>query len=1011
MQRRLRILADDEIEALYDRPCFTHEERIEYFSLSTAEKAVLDELHAIKSRLYFILQLGYFKARHLFFRFSLREVIEDAQYIRGQHFPQFELTELEISKVTRLKQQRLILQLCNYRSPDAQARQQLMRKAREAAMVYGKAVYVFRELMHYLAQERIVVPGYSFMQDTVGNAITEEQGRLKNLVDKQLTEPEKEALNLLLEKNQGPYEITQLRREPKDFSLGEIQREIECGQQIRSLYLLAKALLPALKISNESIKHYARLVDYYSVFRLKRFDQGIAHLYLLCFVFYRYQRLHDNLLQSLIHKVRGYTDQAKAVAKERVYAHRIEGNENLAKAAQVLKLFTDGNIAESTPWSEVRAKAFAILEGQKLDAVAEHMATKARFDEKTFQWEHLDKVHLQFKRQVRPLLRWIDWASSSTHDPLIEATGFLKTAFEKGKPLSQYPPEAFPLQFVPQATRHHLYDKGRQLLPDRYEFLVYRQLRKGLEAGDIFCRDSVRFRSFEDDLLDDERWGAKEDLISKTGLVILKQPIEEHLGVLEEELEERIAQVNRRIASGENEYIEVKRGKKQWTLQPLRGPEQVNHAFFDQLSQVEIGSVLHFVNQHCPFMQDFEHVLGRYTKSKAEARFITAALVAWGTNLGLGKMAESSDVGYERLSATSDSFIRPETLRAANDRVIGAIAALPLFRHYDIEEVLHSSSDGQKFETRIHTFNARHSPKYFGLKKGIVSYTLVLNHVPIGAEIIGANEHESHYVFDLLFNNTTEVEPAVHSTDTHGTNEINFALLHLFGYQFAPRYKDLYDRVMGGLYGFKHPSHYDEQMLMRPLRKINTRLIIEEWENIVRILLSLALKTTRQSIIIGKLSSHARKNKTKRALWEYDKIIQSLYLLDYVDSLPLRHNVQQALNRGESYHKLRRAISHANFGKLRFRTEYEQQLWGECSRLLSNCIIYYNVRLLSELFTHKESTGDVQGAALLGQVSPVAWQHINLRGRYEFSKRPAVIYLQAIIEELVGAPIKEERAG
>jgi len=38
------------------------------------------------------------------------------------------------------------------------------------------------------------------------------------------------------------------------------------------------------------------------------------------------------------------------------------------------------------------------------------------------------------------------------------------------------------------------------LLPDRYEFFVYRQLRQGLEAGDVFCRDSVRFRSFEDDL-------------------------------------------------------------------------------------------------------------------------------------------------------------------------------------------------------------------------------------------------------------------------------------------------------------------------------------------------------------------------------------------------------------------------------------------------------------------------------------------------------------------------------
>jgi TnpA family transposase len=93
--------------------------------------------------------------------------------------------------------------------------------------------------------------------------------------------------------------------------------------------------------------------------------------------------------------------------------------------------------------------------------------------------------------------------------------------------------------------------------------------------------------------------------------------------------------------------------------------------------------------------------------------------------------------------------------------------------------------------------------------------------------------------------------------------------------------------------------------------------------------------------VVSKLSAFARKNKTRRALWEYDNMIRSLYLLDYIDSLPLRQHVQRALNRGESYHKLRRAVSYANFGRLRFKTEHEQQLWGECARLITNCIIYY----------------------------------------------------------------------
>jgi len=194
------------------------------------------------------------------------------------------------------------------------------------------------------------------------------------------------------------------------------------------------------------------------------------------------------------------------------------------------------------------------------------------------------------------------------------------------------------------------------------------------------------------------------------------------------------------------------------------------------------------------------------------------------------------------------------------------------------------------------------------------------------ARIIGADEHESHYVFDVLYNNSSDLQPAIHSTDTHGANEVNFTILDCFGYQFAPRYKDIFKTVTDGLYGFKRPSQYPANWPIRPIRKIQNGLIIDEWDNFQRIMVSLALKTTTQSIIVRKLSSHARKNRTQQAIWEYDNIIRSLYLLDYLDSPSLCRNVQYALNRGENYHQLRRAVAYANFGKLRFKTEAEQQI-------------------------------------------------------------------------------------
>ena len=102
------------------------------------------------------------------------------------------------------------------------------------------------------------------------------------------------------------------------------------------------------------------------------------HIYLLCFVYHRYQKIHDNLINSLIHNVRRYIGAARSAAKERVYERRIEENQNLQKAGQVLRLFTDSSIADNTPFYQVRKKAFGFLERQELDFIADHNGNQCK---------------------------------------------------------------------------------------------------------------------------------------------------------------------------------------------------------------------------------------------------------------------------------------------------------------------------------------------------------------------------------------------------------------------------------------------------------------------------------------------------------------------------------------------------------------------------------------------------------------------------------------------------------
>jgi hypothetical protein len=91
-----------------------------------------------------------------------------------------------------------------------------------------------------------------------------------------------------------------------------------------------------------------------------------------------------------------------------------------------------------------------------------------------------------------------------------------------------------------------------------------------------------------------------------------------------------MAEVNQRIAAGENGHVQItRRGPHiRWTLHYPRGRKPVHHPFFEPLRQVEISSVVHFVHQQCRFMDAFEHILGCYVKHEADDRAIIACLLA-----------------------------------------------------------------------------------------------------------------------------------------------------------------------------------------------------------------------------------------------------------------------------------------------------------------------------------------------------------------------------------------------
>jgi len=220
MAEHLTILEPDEIYDLYAIPSFDEDQQMLFFDLNEVERQKMLSYRTPLSRLYFILQLGYFKAKQQFYVFDLSQVAVDRDHLWERYFTQELIYEKgTISKPTRLAQQNEILALQKYQKAGESVREKLLERACQFASRHSKPIYIFRELISYLEQYKIVLPAYTTMQRLIEHATSLERQRLEKIIAATLTTEEKEQFKeLMTDQSKGFYLLTWLQKEPPNFN-------------------------------------------------------------------------------------------------------------------------------------------------------------------------------------------------------------------------------------------------------------------------------------------------------------------------------------------------------------------------------------------------------------------------------------------------------------------------------------------------------------------------------------------------------------------------------------------------------------------------------------------------------------------------------------------------------------------------------------------------------------------------------------------------------------------------
>jgi TnpA family transposase len=230
--------------------------------------------------------------------------------------------------------------------------------------------------------------------------------------------------------------------------------------------------------------------------------------------------------------------------------------------------------------------------------------------------------------------------------------------------------------------------------------------------------------------------------------------------------------------------------------------------------------------------------------------------------------------------------------------------------------------------------------------------------------LISATAAEAPYVLDGLLAHGTELQMATHYVDTGGSSDHVVALAHLPGYRFVPRLHDLADRRLGTFAGAaRYPT-------LAPLigRPINTAVIREIWDAVIRIAASIKARAVLPSVMLKKLAAYRRQNRLDLALAEVGRIARALFTLDWLESKSLRQQCQAGLNKGEARHSLARAVFAHKQGRLRDRTFENQALKASGLNLVTAAIVYWNTLYIGRAVEHLRAHGELVPDELLTHV-------------------------------------------
>jgi TnpA family transposase len=834
-----------------------------------------------------------------------------------------------------------------------------------------------------LVQQKVILPGVTTLSRLVSRVRERVTLRLWHQLDRVPTDEQREKLLALLTVPEGKRqtELDRLRHSPTNVSADGL---VDALKRLRDVRNLGVGHHDISRIHPGRLTALTRFVTSARAQAIERLplDRRIATL--LAFAQAIEIRASDDALdifEPLLKEVRSKAERAYKDGRLRTIPDLDMSALKLAAAARI---FVDPSY---TDLAAARSALFARFPREQLVAAADAIEGIAQPEDEDHVCKHIVGHYRRMRRFLPLLMETLAFEGTDAAKPVLDAWNGLR-ALEGRKVLQE---SDVVMAVVPSAWEPYVVELPGVVNRAAYTMCVLERLDHGLRRREIFAPKSKKWGDPRRYLHPDSAWPAERPKVCR--MLNLPATPGPFLELLRAEVDAAYHLTADRLAKNDALRIEDKDDLEKFILTPLEAidePESLTklRSKVDALMpRIDLPDVLLEVDAWTRFADEFTHISEGRARVENIATSICAVLLAEACNVGLEPVVRqaSSALTRGRLSWVNQNYIRADTLRRANTRLVNYQDTIPLAKQWGGGEV--ATVDGIRFVVPVRTINAGPNPKYFGVRQGVTYYNYSSDQFTgFHSIIIPGTIRDSLFILNGLLEQETNLRPKELMADTAGYSDLVFGLFRVLGYQFSPRIADLGD---ARLWRFDRDANYG------PLDAIarnclSDAVIASKWDDVLRVAGSLHAGRVQASELLRVLQADGHPTALARAISEIGRCQKTVHLLRYADDETYRRRILGHLNHHEQRHGLSRKVYHGQLGELRqsYREGQEDQLGA--LGLVVNAIVLWNTRYTDAALCHLRQSGEEVLPQDVEHLSPLGFNHINLVGRYHFGLPDAV---------------------